>query len=98
MLNGADFNGAGPVSVQQATPEQKQPFAQKLVRNLKFIDFLLIDCFFRRSSSKKEVNPAVMAEDAEVDTEAVEADMAVAEEAAADSEVICYPSSTVINN
>jgi len=32
MLNGTDFNGAGPISVQQATPEQKQPFAQKLVR------------------------------------------------------------------
>lgn len=39
-----------------------------------------------RSSFKKEVNRAVSAEDAEAVMEAVEADMAVAEEAAADLE------------
>jgi len=31
MFNGQDFNGAGVISVGIATPEQKQPFAQKLV-------------------------------------------------------------------
>ena len=31
MFNCQDFNGNGPISVQIATPEQKQPFAQKLV-------------------------------------------------------------------
>ena len=31
MFNGQDFNGAGMISVQIATPDQKQPFAQKLV-------------------------------------------------------------------
>ena len=32
MFNGKDFNGKGPVSVSISTPEQKQPFANKLVR------------------------------------------------------------------
>ena len=67
----------------------------RLLKNwlyFKIFEFLLISCVFRRSSSKKEVNPAVMAEDAEAAMEAVEAavDMAAAEEAAADSEVNCF--------
>ena len=32
MFNNQDFNGAGMITVQISTPEQKQPFAQKLVR------------------------------------------------------------------
>ena len=31
MFNGKDFNGKGNVAVSIATPEQKQPFANKLV-------------------------------------------------------------------
>ena len=30
-FNGKDFNGQGDISVSIATPDQKQPFAQKLV-------------------------------------------------------------------
>ena len=31
QFNGNDFNGQGNISVSIATPDQKQPFAQKLV-------------------------------------------------------------------
>ena len=34
MFNGQDFNGAGVITVCIASPEQKQPFAQKLVCSL----------------------------------------------------------------
>ena len=37
LFNGKNFNGHGEISVGIATPEQKQPFAQKLVSKNKFI-------------------------------------------------------------
>ena len=37
QFNGNDFNGQGNISVSIATPDQKQPFAQKLVSS----DFLI---------------------------------------------------------
>ena len=42
MFNCQDFNGNGPISVQQATPEQKQPFAQKLVRFYQFLPIIIL--------------------------------------------------------
>lgn len=36
MFNGKDFNGKGAIVVAIATPEQKQPFANKLVGRFRY--------------------------------------------------------------
>ena len=47
QFNGNDFNGQGNISVSIATPDQKQPFAQKLVNSdFEIFSFQILFSFY----------------------------------------------------